>query len=189
MLTIDEAVARIVREVRQHEPDGVVVDQVWAADDRVVVFWSRQGLPPGLVRSRGNGVGHSSAVVRRAGGGRVEHLSSSTPPEEYLAGTVRVPWQPWRPVDPMISSTRIRKCRNCRGRLVPVVWGDPGPELFELAERGEVALGGCCLPGPGDDQELKGCATCGWRLLVEPNVPDVLEVPDVQQGSEAPDIP
>lgn len=179
MLTVDEAVARVVREVRQHEPDGVVVDQVWAADDRIVVFWSPVGLPPGWARSGGDHVGNSGVVVHRAGAGRVEHQSSSTPPADYLAGTVRVPWRSWRPVDPTISSTRIRKCRSCGGHLVPVVWGDPGPELFELAEQGEVALGGCCLPGPGDDQELKACTRCGWRLLVEPNAPDVLDVTDV----------
>lgn len=29
---------------------------------------------------------------------------------------------------------------------VNIVYGFPAPELMDAAERGEVALGGCCLP-------------------------------------------
>lgn len=30
-------------------------------------------------------------------------------------------------------------------RVVPIVYGYPGPELIEAYERGEVALGGCTI--------------------------------------------
>jgi len=39
--------------------------------------------------------------------------------------------------------------------MVPIVYGLPGPELFERAERGEVILGGC-MPEP----VRWGCGDC-----------------------------
>jgi len=59
-------------------------------------------------------------------------------------------------------SLRIRKCPDCGHRLVPVRYGYPTPELFELAEVGKVMLGGCCLP---EVLEKKTCRNCGWTLL------------------------
>jgi len=29
--------------------------------------------------------------------------------------------------------------------VIPIVYGYPGPELFEQAEKGLVKLGGCCV--------------------------------------------
>jgi hypothetical protein len=41
-----------------------------------------------------------------------------------------------------------------------IAYGFPGRELFEMAERGEVALGGCCLyPG----MPFNCCRFCGKR--------------------------
>ena len=37
-------------------------------------------------------------------------------------------------------------CPDCGGKLIPIVWGFPDSKLLERAERGEVLLGGCCLP-------------------------------------------
>ena len=37
-------------------------------------------------------------------------------------------------------------CPRCGGVTRPVVYGFPSPELFDRADRGEVILGGCCLP-------------------------------------------
>ena len=59
-------------------------------------------------------------------------------------------------------SLRIRKCPDCGHLLVPVRYGYPTPELFELAEVGKVMLGGCCLP---EVLEKKTCRNCGWTLL------------------------
>ena len=44
-----------------------------------------------------------------------------------------------------MSTVAERRCPDCDGELVPLVWGMPDHELFEAAERGEVALGGCVV--------------------------------------------
>lgn len=36
-------------------------------------------------------------------------------------------------------------CPECKGKLLDIVYGMPGPELFEKAEKQEVYLGGCCI--------------------------------------------
>lgn len=41
-----------------------------------------------------------------------------------------------------------------------IVYGLPGPELMEAAERGEVVLGGCCV---SDDDPRYACRACGQR--------------------------
>jgi hypothetical protein len=52
-----------------------------------------------------------------------------------------------------------RMCPGCgREDSVPLVWGLPGPELMEQAERGLVALGGCLLPG---EAPAFSCRACG----------------------------
>ena len=41
------------------------------------------------------------------------------------------------------------ECPICsKKELIPIVYGFPGPELFEESEKGLVKLGGCCLPHP-----------------------------------------
>jgi hypothetical protein len=37
-------------------------------------------------------------------------------------------------------------CPHCGGRLLPVVFGMPTPELVDEARAGEFVLGGCCVP-------------------------------------------
>jgi len=37
------------------------------------------------------------------------------------------------------------KCPTCGRPTVPIVYGMPGPGLFEEAERGAVVLGGCVI--------------------------------------------
>ena len=36
-------------------------------------------------------------------------------------------------------------CPKCKGKLLDIVYGMPGPDLFDKAEKGEVYLGGCCI--------------------------------------------
>jgi len=36
-------------------------------------------------------------------------------------------------------------CQRCGQPGIPIVYGLPGPELFEAAEAGRVALGGCVI--------------------------------------------
>src|SRR3954467_10530202 len=51
-----------------------------------------------------------------------------------------------------------RVCPRCgREESVPLVWGLPGPDLMDLAERGLVALGGCMLPGEAPSFSCRAC--------------------------------
>ena len=48
-------------------------------------------------------------------------------------------------------------CPRCGGVTRPVVYGYPSDEMFQRADRGEIILGGCCLPAvPSTSQ----CPTC-----------------------------
>ncbi|MEU2349880.1 hypothetical protein [Modestobacter sp. NPDC049651] len=50
-------------------------------------------------------------------------------------------------------------CPSCgREESVPLLWGLPGPEAMELAERGLVVLGGCMLT---PDEPTLACRACG----------------------------
>jgi len=44
--------------------------------------------------------------------------------------------------------------------IVPIVYGYPSLRLFERAQRGEVALGGCCVTG---SDPTRSCQACGHR--------------------------
>ncbi len=50
-------------------------------------------------------------------------------------------------------------CQECGSTAIPVVYGLPGRELFEAAERGEIRLGGCVMPG------WPLCRLCGAVLV------------------------
>ncbi|WP_205884722.1 hypothetical protein, partial [Escherichia coli] len=53
-----------------------------------------------------------------------------------------------------------RVCPGCgRDESVPIVWGMPSGDLFDLAERGLVSLGGCLRDPDGDPQWA--CRACG----------------------------
>ena len=51
----------------------------------------------------------------------------------------------------------IRFCPDCGGELLPIVWGNPDSKLFKKAERGEVFLGGCCIPSDNVNYHCKQC--------------------------------
>jgi hypothetical protein len=52
-----------------------------------------------------------------------------------------------------------RACPECGSvENVRIVYGMPGPELFEAEERGEIALGGCVI---GSDDPNRRCVACG----------------------------
>lgn len=48
-----------------------------------------------------------------------------------------------------MTEKRLRvgsRCPSCaKGKLIPIVYGFPLPELLEQDEQGEVALGGCVI--------------------------------------------
>jgi len=44
------------------------------------------------------------------------------------------------------GTKRKRKCPSCKSEhVIPIVYGLPGWELAEEAEKGHVELGGCCV--------------------------------------------
>jgi hypothetical protein len=49
------------------------------------------------------------------------------------------------------------RCDACGGPVVEIVFGMPTYELFEAVQRGEVVLGGCTLPLPGDPTHSCAC--------------------------------
>lgn len=55
-------------------------------------------------------------------------------------------------------------CPQCRARSgVEIVYGEPGFELFEQAERNEIYIGGCVLT---EDQPDRHCTNCDheWQI-------------------------
>lgn len=58
-------------------------------------------------------------------------------------------------------SNKPIRCPGCSSpRVVPIVFGYPGHEMFEAAERGEIELGGCVVTY--SDPKWT-CVTCGAR--------------------------
>ncbi|MBE1534691.1 hypothetical protein [Actinomadura algeriensis] len=49
-------------------------------------------------------------------------------------------------------------CPHCGGAPIPIVYGLPGSDLFEEAERGKVVLGGCVV---WEGNPRWHCSACG----------------------------
>lgn len=59
--------------------------------------------------------------------------------------------------------SRKNVCPKCGSQdVILIVYGYPTVEAGEAAERGELALGGCCV---GDNDPDRTCKACGhnWR--------------------------
>ncbi len=55
-------------------------------------------------------------------------------------------------------------CTMCGSMdTIPIVYGYPGPEMMEEAQRGEVILGGCCVI---EDQPNQECRACGAQFAL-----------------------
>jgi len=55
-------------------------------------------------------------------------------------------------------------CPACKQKTgVDILYGLPTEEAFEMADRGEIVLGGCILPINGPERK---CIPCGheWRI-------------------------
>ena len=85
-----------------------------------------------------------------------------------------------------------KTCPSCHQRtLVELVFGMPGPELVEVAEQGDLVLGGCCItPALACDSPDLTCTTCNWtgfelngQLFEENDLVGVMNA-YAQQGSE-----
>jgi len=58
----------------------------------------------------------------------------------------------------MNRKTKIRMCPKCKSKkVVPIVYGLPSMELFEEANREEVALGGCTVMDGQPEWHCKAC--------------------------------
>ena len=55
------------------------------------------------------------------------------------------------------SKSDIRFCPDCGGELIPIVWGFPHDGLLKKEERGEIFLGGCCIPPNPSNYHCKKC--------------------------------
>ena len=61
---------------------------------------------------------------------------------------------------PYFSERKPAKCPACGSkRVVGIVFGMPGVELFEAEQRGEVVLGGCCVSTFDPDWQCLDCET------------------------------
>lgn len=49
------------------------------------------------------------------------------------------------------------KCPHCGGKVVRIIYGEPTPETFEKADRGELVIGGCCINEESPDWECTNC--------------------------------
>lgn len=56
------------------------------------------------------------------------------------------------------STVWVSKCPSCAsGNIAAIVYGYPGPEMFEDKERGDIVLGGCCVT---EDDPAWHCRDC-----------------------------
>lgn len=57
-------------------------------------------------------------------------------------------------------------CPTCGSLdVVPILYGLPGPEMMDAAEKGKIELGGCCI---SDDDPQKQCKACGTQFDLPP---------------------
>ena len=59
--------------------------------------------------------------------------------------------------------TKPDKCPICGGKIIPIEYGFPTNEAFEMAERGEIKLGGCCIC---EDNPEWACRDCDAEFVV-----------------------
>lgn len=53
---------------------------------------------------------------------------------------------------------RTPACPRCGSAdTIPIAYGFPGPEMMEEAERGEIALGGCCIEEYQPEWHCRAC--------------------------------
>lgn len=162
MLTQQEVV-RLVCDQFPPIPGGIVVCEIWGDGQSYAVFTD-------LSNGFGGRPERRWAFTVDAQSGEVTQYDSDADAGDLTAGLTRIAWDPYRPSDSAVTSTRIRRCPMCRGKLLPIAWGMPGPDTMAAYERGEVALGGCLI-NVTPPFAAKACADCDWTLLIEPNVP------------------
>ena len=61
----------------------------------------------------------------------------------------------------------IKYCPICGSELIPIVYGMPGPEMLNKAERGEIYLGGCVVTPDDPKYYCDACDREFYEVLVE----------------------
>jgi hypothetical protein len=56
----------------------------------------------------------------------------------------------------------VRTCPECGAEAVPIVYGLPGPELWDQEDAGRVVLGGCVLEAENPDWACMGPIQHRW---------------------------
>ena len=60
---------------------------------------------------------------------------------------------------PRKPPAKAKPCPKCGSLdVVPILYGEPMPEAMDDAEKGLIALGGCCV---SNDDPQKHCNACG----------------------------
>ena len=61
----------------------------------------------------------------------------------------------------------VALCPACGSRrVVPIVYGYPGPKLAKDAGKGLVVLGGCCVSKANPTRACLGCGHCWSHLTI-----------------------
>ena len=56
-------------------------------------------------------------------------------------------------------------CPSCKAKEgLNIEYGMPSEEAFEASQRGEIALGGCCI---GENDPERRCLKCGHEWLIK----------------------
>jgi hypothetical protein len=63
-------------------------------------------------------------------------------------------------------------CEACGGDVLPVLYGMPGPEMWEADERGEIILGGCMIE---DTAVQCRCGATAYDVDGRPVVPFTID--------------
>jgi hypothetical protein len=86
---------------------------------------------------------------------------------------------------PPEKQKRIKKwwCSNCgKKAAVRIVFGYPIGEAVEAHDRGEIWLGGCCLPTDNWHWPLTHCLACEHEDIVKYETKKSLSIPPKKQG-------
>lgn len=75
---------------------------------------------------------------------------------------------------------KIPNCPSCGNKMIEIIYGMYGPELYKEALKGKVFLGGCCIiEGENPDYH---CNTCRRSYFV--NLKDYIEEPNMFDKEE-----
>jgi hypothetical protein len=58
------------------------------------------------------------------------------------------------------KAPKVPACPKCGSAAIPIVWGNPGPELAEAEARGELVLGGCIIAHDDDCRAVSPAWHC-----------------------------